>query len=51
MFFISNIASILCVIIAGLLAFNGNKDWGWFLLSGLLLAEGTSSYYKNKRNG
>jgi hypothetical protein len=31
-------ASLVCFVIAGILAYNGLEGWGWFLLIGLLLS-------------
>ena len=32
------IASIVCVIAAGIMAVKGQEDWGWFLFVAILIA-------------
>lgn len=43
----TNIASILCVIIAGLMLYLGKGGWGWFLFAALLLS--TTVEFKEKK--
>jgi hypothetical protein len=38
-----NLFSIICVLIAGYMVYNGNENWGWFLVVGLVTVSSPKS--------